>query len=198
MKTNQSISEIPCKNRYRSGFLVLAGCVFVTIFIARIHEMGGFFRIQDIFNPPRHIVGYVFCAMPFLVLSLMSIRWGLQNRDFSRDEFICHILGLLPIYLGYLGVARYMAALAATVPGELIGAILYPLSTPLIPFLFKISYWICKKEYLIVFPNAVFLQSGKCINITRSSDEHLKEMFQKSQLRNKRDGGSEDTGGADY
>lgn len=186
MGTNEKTVNAAPTNRYRSGFVILAVCIFATVYFARIHEMGGFFKIQDILHPPRHIVGYFFCILPFLILSLMAIKWALQNRNFTKHEFVCHVLGILPIYLAYLYIARYMAALAATAPGELIGVILYPLSTPLIPILFKISYAICQKEYMLFYPDATFTQAEihKNDKMIASSPTTLKEMFQKHREEN--------------
>ncbi len=147
MRKSTFIPSTPTVNKYRREFFVLSILIFITTFLAKIYKLG---------NPGSlRFIGYLFHSMPFLILSFMTARWANQKRNFSREQFVCRVFGILPVYLVYLYLVRDLVRIAE-IPDVPIGWILYPVSMPfLIPLLYWIGYGIANMIYTILFINKI-------------------------------------------
>ncbi len=133
---------------YRRIFLLASIAIIFTPLILRVDKIGD---PVVTFNPlhihMQYILGYCFFSLPFFVLATMSVYWAWIGPNMSEEDFYCRIGGGVTIYLLYTSglIALIALACAGSTP---IGAILYPVSIPIVfPILYYIGISLVKKIY---------------------------------------------------
>ena len=148
MKIENIVVGISKINKYQAGFFILSVAIFVTI-------CGMVMRMYKIWPNPTDLLdpfAVLLCSfifLPLLVLLFRTVRWTCQNRYFTRQQFICRVLGVLPIYLVY---SYWIRAMTTYIQGSIpVYFPFYLLSIPFIPALCRTGYYVCTGLYSLMF-----------------------------------------------